>query len=81
VKKIRPVRVSWDDSVGHGHWHSSEQVRADPPRPSRIETIGYLLEKKKNSIVLAMSVSEGTNEVMHLLSIPRRAVTSLERLD
>jgi hypothetical protein len=49
--------------------------------PSRIETIGYLLEKRKKSLVLAMSVSEDTNEVMHLLSIPRKSVTSLERLD
>lgn len=80
MKKVYPVRVTWTDSIGDGGWHDSAEVSRRPMKPTTCVTVGYLLEKKRKFLLLAMSLGGHCAEVHHLLSIPRTAVQKVEKL-
>lgn len=80
MKRVHPVSVRWIDSTMNGHWHAASAVGAALDPTATIASVGYLLEKTRKHIVLAQSLSEGSQEVGNLLSIPRFAVVSIKRL-
>lgn len=79
-KVVRRVEVTWRDSINQGGWDSAAAVRKHGITPTTCVTTGYLLEKDRERVVLAQSLSEQTNEVGNLVAIPRFAVMSIRRL-
>ena len=78
MKTIRPVKVKWTDSIHGAGWN--DHRAASTSRPTKITTVGYLLERDKDRVVVAQSVSDDTEELGNLLTIPRAAVRSIKRL-
>ena len=74
------VLVSWIDSQATRGWQHFE--KADQ-RPSRCESVGYLLSKTKESVVLAQSRTLDRDALPwgELLTIPRGAVRRIRRLE
>lgn len=79
MKKVHAVLVRWVDSTTAGGWNAAVTV-ASTAKPTSIVSVGYLLEKTNKRVVLGQSLCEGTQEVCNLLTIPRFAVTAIERL-
>lgn len=68
------VRVVWQDITAYDDWRDK-----DTPSPMlTIESIGYLLENKKDRIVIAASISEETTG--NLMVLPPSVVKSITRL-
>ena len=78
MKKVRFVRVDWIDSVTNGGWSAAASV-ADGAEPTHIVSGGFLLEKNNRHVVIAQSLSESTQEVCNLLTIPRGNVVRIRR--
>lgn len=79
MKRVHAVTVQWLDSNINGGWNAAASV-ASSAAPTAIASVGYLLEKTRKHVVLAQSLSERTQEVGNLLTIPRFAVVSIKRL-
>ena len=78
MKKVRFVRVDWIDSVTNGGWSAANSVSTGA-EPTHIVSGGFLLEKNKRRVVIAQSLSESTQEVCNLLTIPRGNVVRIRR--
>jgi hypothetical protein len=70
------IYLEWEDSAlaGDGwHYHQVE------PKPKLIQTVGFVIDKSDDAIVLACSKS-GTHGIMAPLIIPVRCITGYKVL-
>lgn len=76
---FKPVQVIWVDPQGGSGW--LEVIRARNMKPHLCETVGFLLYKDKERIVMAASRSWSTSgdvEVGDRVTIPTACVVSIE---
>lgn len=71
------VEVTWVDSTGTPGWQREIQVK-----PLVCHTAGYLMRSSRNSVVVALSVSEerSANTCADTMTIPRGSVKRIRRL-
>ena len=73
------VEVEWVDSCTRGNWDSLERHRKES-RPSRCRSIGYLIESSDRCITVAQSMSTDSQNISDTMSIPRKAITRVRRI-
>lgn len=76
------VEITWIDSMTHSGWRDIEE--AMEKSVANCKTVGYILRKDEDMIVLAMSWSENAEQVSDVTCIPSVAVeeiVELERVD
>jgi hypothetical protein len=83
-KTLRPVIVEWDDSVQPvPTWRFLPDV-IGTSSPCRCRTVGWLLERTDEVLVIAQNVglddSEEPTQVSGVITIPASAVRRLRRL-
>lgn len=74
------VEVTWADSYGVGGWLDPDQVEAFIDQPHECQTLGYLLLKAKDRLVLCMNIGIGGTNHGHLMSIPTTQVRKVRYL-
>ena len=67
---MKMIYVKWVDSTSWDRW---KKLPLDDSTLSVIETVGYLIENKKDRIVVAGSVSDMGNADL-ILAIPKGAI-------
>lgn len=70
------VEVEWLDSRAFAGWAHPEE-HLERSRPSRCRSVGYLLLKDRERIVLAQSCSDDSGNVADPLAIPRGMVKAI----
>lgn len=71
------VEVEWDDSCSYANqWMQPN----DNLEASLCKSVGYLVAKNKNRIVLAQSQHDDSDEVHNQFVIPRGCVKSIRNL-
>lgn len=82
MDKSRPiVLVNWLDSCSPSRkWQDMNDMKGYKPLPC--STVGYLMEKRKDAIIIAASMSNGAGctEAGDYTAIPRNCVVSIKRL-
>ena len=79
MKKFRRVEVLWRDTSGKNGWCDDLDVQEKLNEPDYVSTVGYLLEKTRDKLIIASGEScWGT--YMNLLSIPRNCVIGMNEL-
>lgn len=69
------VKIDWIDSVGTGHWGNN------PVSNLNCSTVGHLVEKKKDRVVIAMNKSYCSKDSYgHFMEIPRVAIKKITKL-
>jgi hypothetical protein len=81
VKAPRLVVVEWADSFVAGRWMGRPQGMANMTDPCIIESVGYLIEKTKNEVILASARVTSTDEFGSWHSIPRKMVKRIRTLE
>ncbi len=74
-RKPKLYEVKWVDSS----WHQGWKTGLETVKVSSCSTIGYVLQDNKDSVVVAMSVSENGN-FTEAMCIPKQSVTSKRRV-
>lgn len=79
MHKGHAVKVSWVDSCSTHGWNNRRDVRVEP---STIESVGWLVDRSKKSVRLALSrATDGySTELGDFLVIPACAVVKLRRI-
>lgn len=79
-KKPQPVFVEWRDSCSFGRqcWRSLEDTQEEL-KPSKIQSVGFLIADEKDRIVLTGHISDGDDESGGFV-IPRGCITKLTKL-
>lgn len=73
------VKVTWLDA--HAVTVGWEAIAELDPDPCVVESVGFVLpDVKAGHVTLAQSFIAGNEEVDHVLSIPMKMVTRLEKL-
>lgn len=72
MKKLQLVRVQWGDAWAFGGWY-----RGEPPVPLSVVDVGFLVEKTKEGILLASSVS---NNVGAIKFIPKGMIKKITKI-
>jgi len=76
LKQYNEYYVEWVDSVGTSGW---EHIESLAPMPTaRVRTLGFLIENNKDSIIIAMSISQ--KGLFSRLSIPKVAIKKVKRV-
>lgn len=75
IRKTKAVYLEWTDSSAFKGW----QYPGVDTTPSKICSIGYLLEDKPDHIVITTSLSN-TGSFMDALTIPKCAITKRKAL-
>lgn len=71
------VHVSWIDSCSPSRkWQDRDGIKGY--KPASCITVGYLIEKRKDAVVIA--ASWGEHEVGDVTAIPRSCVKKIRRL-
>lgn len=73
---MKIFEVVWSDPATHRGWVSKERDFS----PLKNKSVGYLIEKKKDHLAFAQSISGNTCDLGEVLSIPKKAIISLKRL-
>jgi len=80
-KRYPKAEVEWLDSISEGRWNDLETVlREATPEAMRHRSVGYLLAKTKNHVLLAGSLGDDSAMVADTMQIPRKAVLSIREL-
>lgn len=77
------VEVEWLDSVSLTYgWNSPEFYRKVARAEGGMEhrTAGYLIEESDERVVIGLSTSDARGNVCQAMTIPRGAVTNIERI-
>ena len=72
-QKINPVMVDWIDSIGQSGWGSYDHVT-----DMRCTSVGHLIKRDKNGIVLALNKSAYNHG--DYITIPAVAIKKVRRL-
>lgn len=79
VNSYKPVLIVWRDSFSIFGWNakgdSEEFLNSDPPL---MESVGFLIQENKVSVVIAESVNE--NQYGNLLKIPAENIVEVIKL-
>ena len=75
MSKLYPVEVEWEDSCSQGGW-SKDHAKYTP---AECRSIGYLLHRDKEKVVLAQS-EDGLGKQNDSIVIPASCVKKLRRL-
>lgn len=73
------VEVEWVDSCTGGGWRSKAAYLEDA-HPTICRTIGYLLKKDTQEVVVVQTMSASTGHVSDSMAIPRVAVRKIRVL-
>lgn len=76
-KTLPLVKVEWVDSATCIPWTHTGDVSGI----SHCTSVGYVLHKNKTEICLAPSIDEDNSNVLSALSIPRKAITRIIKLN
>ena len=74
---MKIVEVVWLDSQAHGGWTDKNEMQ-EWNGDMLCKSVGYLVRKENDRIVLAMS--ESSTSLADGLTIPRACITNLRRL-
>jgi len=77
-KKNRLVEVEWEDSCAYRGWQITEQTEIS--MPSQCRSIGYLMVKDDDRIVIAQSLDDDGMSVADVIVIPKSAVKRLRNI-
>jgi len=78
--KPYPVLIEWHDAADFGEgWVSLDDVEDDHVAPCDVITVGWLVQKSKRALVLALSISEAMDG-RGLFVVPRACVKKVTRL-
>jgi len=72
---LKIVLVKWEDSASASGWTDEDDLA-----PAECETVGYLLKKNKDRVVVVQS----TSDIAHYdnrFAIPRGCIKSIKELD
>lgn len=76
--KRRIVEVEWVDSASTGGWgHPDAFIKSGL---ARCRTVGYVLERTKDHIVVVQNVGDDTGRVGESMAIPASCIRSVRRL-
>lgn len=78
MAKLRKVEIEWRDSFQRYGWADIDEYHKEGA-PSTCHSVGYLVRKDKNSVVLVMSLSDNGNACASM-TIPREAVVRMRYL-
>jgi hypothetical protein len=73
------VRVEWDDAWGSVSWTPIEVLK-ETEKPASIITVGWLLLKDKEKLVVATTIDEENETACLCMTIPRGCVKGMVRL-
>ena len=76
AKRRKLVHVEWEDSAFTPGWRSHDH---NLPGTSPCESVGFLLEKSKSRVILAMQVN-GDGGYGEAMAIPRSVVKKIREL-
>lgn len=72
-------RVEWEDSASLGGWRTEEKILKDARTTVNIVSVGYLVRKGKQEIVLCQSYDE-QGKINDTISIPVGCVRNIRRI-
>ena len=75
-KKVR-VEVTWEDATSLDPWTEMDEAR--DLETAKCTTIGYLIFKDNERVVIASNVSED-DEAFGITCIPRGCITKIKKL-
>jgi hypothetical protein len=78
--KQQPVHVVWIDSASHPGWVDLDKFKT---QPITVETVGWLVEESKESMVVALSGCwDGTSahQFLDLITIPAACIRSVHKI-
>ena len=78
VKKNKLVEVEWQDSCVYRGWQYTEQAKVSVP--SQCRSVGYMLEKDGDRIVLALSMDDDGDSVADVMCIPMATVKKVRNV-
>jgi hypothetical protein len=73
---MKPRRITWLDSRGGGHWITRKRARRD--RPVVVESVGWIVKKRKRSIVVASTIADDDNQLSPV-TIPRGCIVRMRK--
>ena len=79
IRKTKKVYVEWIDSCALGGWRYADALEGDKSTPSKIVSIGFLVDESKTHVLITTSISE-SGSVMDALSIPKCAILKKKEL-
>lgn len=75
--KYKLVEIKWEDHCSYPGWHSEKDV---PKKPVVNSSIGYVVNKSDELIVLAQTVIEEIDTIGEILCIMPRDILSIKEL-
>jgi hypothetical protein len=77
-KTFRLVKVTWIDATSSDPWTDLDGVLEYPPH--EISSVGYLVSRTKEKIVLAANLDHVSNDVSCCMIIPKGCIKKIEDL-
>lgn len=75
---LKPYIVEWEDCCSYGRWTDLDVMRT--VESSQCVSVGFLIEKTKEKIVLSLNYDARKGDVSDTIIIPRSLVKSCRRL-
>lgn len=72
------VMVTWHDAAGIQGWRDADE--AAHYNPYIVKSVGYLILKNKDVVILGMSETEDRDQFADRLVVPRGMVKSIKKL-
>lgn len=73
---MKIVRVEWIDSCFRTGWNRKDALKQ---KPASCETVGFLMSKNKEAIVIASSISD--DDCADGITIPIKCIKTIKNLD
>lgn len=80
MRKRPLVVIEWIDTCSHDGWRT-EKFCIDNNKPSRCCSVGWLLKKSRDKVLITTMREIDDDGCNDRQSIPRKAVTSIRRLE
>ena len=78
---MKLVYVEWvDSSRGANQWSAASDSAAQTTADLLCASVGWLLHDIKDSITLVQTITDGGEQILFRLHIPRRAILKMRRL-
>lgn len=75
---LKPYMVEWEDCASFGRWMDLDVARK--MEASQCVTVGFLVEKTPQKLVMTLNRDTGGGDVSDTIVIPRSLVKSCRRL-
>jgi hypothetical protein len=80
-KKLKLVRVTWEDAYSNASWQFTDEVsKTFDNGPYDVDHVGWLLRDGKDGLVLASRLGNNGRSVGLLQFIPRGMVRKVKKL-